>query len=211
MLIRKRMPAAFAVAVGLLACGPTAASATTTLRTDPGGILLSGSTTVRNTSSGPATITFATGNLVCTQTAIDADVTSNSSATSITGTLTALTFSSCNDSILHTTYSSCSLHPAGVPTVTITAGATGGSVTFGHLTVRCAMGSLGCYFTLASSAGTMNNAASSIAFSNVDVSQVTPTSDAITVPGCAGTGTLSLTLNHIVQGGTNKTLTVTTS
>ena len=70
--------------VVLTALGASPASATTSLRVDPsGGTPLPTTTTLRYAASAPATFTTGIGNITCTQTGFDFDVTRNSSPTSI--------------------------------------------------------------------------------------------------------------------------------
>jgi hypothetical protein len=198
--------------LGLLTLGGSTASATT-LRTDPGGGLLTGSTTVTNTSSGAAVWQSNFGSITCTQSSFDATVSANSSATSIGGTLTGLTYTSCHDTVPSFTFTSCALHQPGVPTVTITGSAGGGSLAINDATIRCPVGGgFACYFTAASAVGTVSNAASTLSYSNVGSISVFPTSDALGGPSiCSSTQTFSVTFNHLVQGGTNRTVTVGTT
>jgi hypothetical protein len=201
------------VALALLTLGSATASATTALRTDPGGILLSGGSTIRNTASDPAVFASAAGTVICTQTSFDADANSNTSATSISGTLTGLTFTSCTDNIIAINYSSCSLQAGTVPTVTITSSATGGSVSFTDPVIRCAVSATtGCYFTALAAVGNHVNASSSIAFTNVGFGNVLPAgvTDAAAAGTCFPSATVSVTLTHIVQGATGRTVTITT-
>jgi hypothetical protein len=215
MFIRRQAALAAITAIALLALGAATASAATTLRTDPGGVLLSGSTTLRNTTSDPSVLATQAGTVTCNQVFLDADANTNSSATSITGKLTALTFTSCTDTILAINIMDCTLQPGTVPTVTITAGAGGGSVVINDPVVRCTTSTPGraCYLTAASVNGNAVNANSSIAFSNVAIVGATPAgvTDAIPPASCfVSPANLGFTLTHIVQS-TNSTLTVTTS
>jgi hypothetical protein len=200
-------------AFGLL--GAASASASTALRADLGGALLSGSTTVTNTTSDPATWTLAgTGAVTCSQTFIDANVSRSSSATSIPGTLAAFTFTSCTDTIPVITYSSCALSPVHpLPSVQISASNdTGGTLTINDLTYRCSiMGSTTsfCYFTAGAARGNGNNATSTLWFPSVGVAVVGGSGSLGFA--CGSSATLSFFLRHIVQGGTSRTVTVTTS
>jgi hypothetical protein len=45
----------------------------------------------------------------------------------------------------------------------------------------------------------------------LSVASVAPTPTALAGPYCFSGGSMSVTLNHIVQGGTNRTVTLTTS
>lgn len=214
-MLRWTSLAMFAV-LGALALGAMSASASTFIRTDPGGGLLSGSTTIRNTTSDTATFASLAGTMDCSQTFLDADLNASSSATSISGTLTALTFTSCTGRFGLVPYPDCSLHAIGgaLPTITISPLAIGGAVTLNDVTVRCATtGTNACYYTSASIAGAASNAASSISFTNFGGTPVLPagTTDAAPPGNCGSSFTASTTLTHIVQGGTNRTITITTS
>lgn len=79
------------------------------------------------------------------------------------------------------------------------------------LTVRCPVGSLGaCYYTAASASGTAVNATSTLTFSAINIGVVHPTTDSIG-PSCGATAQLGVRLDHLVQGGTNRTITLGTS
>ena len=217
MFIRRLAMLTAAAAIGLLALGSASASATTALRTDPGGALLSGSTTITNTSSNNATLAISgLGELNCSQTKFDADVTANSSGTTIAGTLTALTFTNCTDTIPLIDVTECSLDPdRALPGVSISSTAVGGNVTINDAGVRCFVPSLNgfCYYTgtTASAVGIGNNAASTLTYTNVQVDQYTGATSSIGFGLCGTSGNFSVQLNHIVQGGTNRTVTTTTS
>jgi hypothetical protein len=216
MSIRKLAMLTAVAALGLLALGSSSASATTALRTDPGGALLSGSTTITNTSSGNAVLNLpGLGTVTCTNTKFDADANSNSSATTIAGTLTSLTFSTCSDTIPIITVTHCELDPdRAKPSVSISSTAIGGNVTINDAGVRCFTPTLNgfCYYTgtTASAVGIGNNAASTLTYTNVQVDRYAgATSDLGST--CGNNGNFSVTLNHIVQGGTNATVTITTA
>jgi hypothetical protein len=108
MVVRKAAALAALTAIGVLALDSTSASATTALRTDPSGALLSGAT-VRNIASDPFLLVHQSGSLTCSQAFMDLDVNSNTSATSITGKLTTMTFTSCSDTILAVNIVDCTL------------------------------------------------------------------------------------------------------
>jgi hypothetical protein len=215
MSIRRLAALAAVAAISLLALGSASASATTALRTVPGGALLTGNT-IRNAGSGPAVLTTGAGTLTCQQTLVDVDVNTNTSATSITGKLTSVTSTSCTDTILAVNITSCRLHPPSVPTVTIVAGAGGGTVTLTDPVIRCVTtGSGACYYTASSAVGQFSNATGTITFTNVPyagigVAGTSPTTDAIAAANCGGNGFYSAELRHI-EGSGGLTVTVTTS
>jgi hypothetical protein len=65
-----------------------------------------------------------------------------------------------------------------------------------------------CYYTAASATGLVNNLTSTLTFSNVAMVSITaPTTDALPSGTCGGTGPLSVQFRHIVQSGTNRTVT----
>jgi hypothetical protein len=201
-------------AVALLTVGSTAASATTTLRTDPAGTLLSGSTTFRNTSSNLAVLATQAGTITCLTTYLDANVTANTRATTISGSLTALTFTMCSDTLLAINISSCRLRAGTTPSVWITSAAGGGTVNLDSTTVRCATSlTQGCYYNAPSANGTATNTPSAIQYFNVPVAAQLPSglTDAAPIANCGTSGTFGVTVADIVQGtGTNR-VTITTS
>jgi hypothetical protein len=189
------------------------ASASTALRTDPGNSLLAGAPTLTSNAGDRFTLQLSIGSVVtCNQTSFDADLNTNASAASITGKLTAITFTSCTDNIPVISFTSCRLHPATAPTVHIFANRdTGGDVTITDLIIRCGIqgGNLACYITSSSVTGAYNNASSSLSFSSVAGVPVTTTTDALGAQIC-GTGVASVTFTDI-QSGTGRTVTVTTT
>jgi hypothetical protein len=89
---------------------------------------------------------------------------------------------------------------------------TGGTLTINDLTYCCSiMGSTTsfCYFTAGAARGNGNNATSSLSFSSVGITTVGGSGSL--GAACGSTATLSITLTHLVQGGTNRTVTVTTT
>lgn len=214
MVARKMVLLVVLTALGSAALGAASAQAATNLRVDPsGGTLLPSTTTLRYAASDPAILTTNLGTITCTQSSFDFDVTRNSSPTSISGTLTGLTFTSCTDTWPVVTIPDCSLHPASLPGISITATASGGTVALGDLTFRCAIqgGTSACYFTAASAVGTASNVARSLVFNNVGVVFASPTSDALGSGICGSTMSLSWQFTQLVQGGSNLPVTVTTS
>lgn len=213
MSIRRLAASAAIAAISMLALGAASASATTVIRTDPGGGLLTGSTTIRNTTSNTAVLQTSLGGVTCTRTTFDADLASNSGPSSVTGTITSLTFAGCTDHIPLITITECGLHAGSpLPTIHITAdaGGTGGSVQVTDPTVRCAIANStsACYYTAATATGSANNVTSNLTFANVAVASVSPTTDALGAGLCGTNATFGVTLQHIVQGGTNATITI---
>jgi hypothetical protein len=216
MLIRRSVSVAAIAAIGVLALGSSSASASTALRTDPSGGLLSGSTTIRNLTSHQTTLQSGAGAVSCAQTFLDADVNANSSATSITGKLTTLTVTSCTDNILAVNILDCTLATGSIPTVTVTANDEGGAITLDDPIVRCATSAPGkaCYYTASTptAVGRAVNTTKSVTFSAVSVTSLTSGfTDAIVPANCGGSGTLSATLTQAVQGTGTNTVTITTS
>lgn len=212
MSMRRLAPAAVAAAIVLLTLGAASSPAATTVRTDPGGSLLTGPTTLRSTSGGPAVITTSTGQITCTQASFDAHLTANVSSSIIGGGLTALTFTTCTDTVPAIAIEDCTLHAPTLPQVRLTSTAGGGTFTVLDPTVRCKVAGAGtaCYFTLGTMTGTLNNAASTLTFTNVPVTTVTPTADGLPVGVCGNGGFLSVQFRHIVDDA-NRTVTVTTA
>jgi hypothetical protein len=214
MFIRNLTLTTVACSLLALIAVPTA-SASTALRTDPGGGLITGSTTAVNTSSGPSVMTLTgIGTVTCNAMTGSATVTRNSSATSISGTLSTVTFTSCTDSIPVIAITSCTLSPnSPLPSITVTAtNDIGGTATVNDPTVRCNISGSAtsfCYFTAATAAGVNNNAASTLTYTGVSVTVVAGSGSLGAV--CGSTGTFSTTARHHVQVGTNRTVTVQTT
>jgi hypothetical protein len=214
MFIRKLAALAAIAALSLLALGAMSASASTALRTDPSGGRLTGSTTITNTTSHPAVLQTDKGTVTCNSTKFDADVTSNNSATSISGTLTQLTFTTCTDTIPVVAINSCHLATGNTPSVSIAANATGGHVTLTDVLARCVVAgsASGCYYTGATATGVATNATSVLSYNNISaIYPVTNPADGIGAAICGTNALFSVTLTHIVQGGTNATITITTA
>jgi hypothetical protein len=214
MIIRKAAALAAVAMIGVLALGTASASATTALRTDPGGGFMSGSLTMRNTASDPFVFSSPGGVLTCNQAFYDWDVNSSTSATAIGGKLTALTFTSCTDTILAINFIDCTLATGSIPAVTITAVAGGGTVAIGDMVVRCATGIPGraCYFTSPSALGNASNAGNMIAYSGVSFAPTTTGfTDGIVPANCGSSGPFGVTLTGIVQGAGSNTVTIAQS
>jgi hypothetical protein len=216
MVLRKMAPLMAVAALALLAIGASSASASTALRVDPGGGLKGTGSAITNTSAAPSVWTWAgLGTLTCNTTNFTATPSSSSSATTISGTLNQLTLTSCTDTVPVITYTSCTLSPnSSLPTITIVAPEdTRGAITINDPTIRCNIGGSAtsfCYFTAASAVGTGNNAASLLAYSNVTFVGVAG-SGSLGTGVCGASGSFSTQLRHIVETGTNRTVTVTTS
>jgi hypothetical protein len=129
--------------------------------------------------------------------------------------LERLTLSSCHDTLQVIVLEECTLAPGTLPAVHILATSTsGGTVTLGSPRVRCFIAGSGgasfCEYTMTSPAGTATNSPSSITFSSVNIERVTGS------PGdqgvlCGANATFGVTLTHIVQSSTNRTVTISTS
>jgi hypothetical protein len=202
------------IGVGLSALDADAASATTAIRTDPSGALLTGTTDITNAASDPAVLATQAGTVTCTVKRNRFRLTIHISAGPITGHFQFGTFTSCTDTILAINISSCTLQAGTTPTVSITSAAGGGTVNLGNTTFRCATSATqGCYYNAASANGTMTNTPSAIRYSNVAVSAQIPAgiTDAVSVANCGTTGTFSVAETNIVQTGTGNSVTLTTS
>jgi hypothetical protein len=215
MFIRKLSPVLVLV-LAVLAIGASSASGSTALRTDPGGGLLTGSTTITNTTAAPSVLTLTgLGVVTCNQTNFDLHVNFSFSVfgVSVTGALTFGTFTSCTDTLPVITISSCTLNPGTTPSIHIFAGNdTGGTTTIDDPTFRCNIaGSTTsfCYYTAGTAVGQGNNTASTLTFSSVGVGTVGGSGSL--GAACGSSGTFSTTLRHMVQGGTNRTVTVQTT
>jgi hypothetical protein len=221
MLIRKMAVLASLATIGLLSLGAGAASATSTaIRTDPGG-LLTGATTITNGASDTSTLALdGLGTIHCSQTTFEATLASNTGASSVTGTLNQLTFTSCTDTIPVIGISSCHLDASlGLPAIHIvadnsSAAGANGTVQVTDPRVKCNLingGNAGCYYTGTSSSaiGDAFNANSRIVFPNVTAHHVTGSGDQGVL--CGTQGSFNATLTDVRQVGTNRTITVTTT
>jgi hypothetical protein len=212
MSMRKLATPAIVAALGLLTLGTVPALAATTVRTDPGGALLTGPTTLRNTTSDTAVLTTSAGTLTCTQASFDADLTANVSSSIIGGSLTALTLTACSDTLPTVNIEECALHAPTFPQVRLTSTAGGGDFTVIDPTIRCKLISqnIACYYTLEPLTGFLSNVPSTLTFANAPVTTVTPTGDALSPAMCGNGGLFNVTFTHIVDDA-NRTITVTTS
>jgi hypothetical protein len=209
--IRRFAVQAVVVALGLLTFGTVATPAATTVRTDPGGALLTGATTLRNTSSDLAVFATSAGSITCTQASFDAHLTANTSSSIIGGRLTAMTFTACTDSLPTVNIEDCALHTTA-PQVRLTSNAGGGTFSvIDDPVVRCkvAATATACYFTFGTLTGPLVNTPSTLTFTNQSVTAVTATPDAVAPANC-GNGSFSTVFTHIVDDA-NRTITVTTS
>jgi hypothetical protein len=217
MSVRKLFSLGAIAAVAVMAFGAGSASASTSLRFDPGGALLSGATTIKNTTAHHATLVTNVGTVTCRETFFSADVNSNTSATTITGKLTSLTFTSCTDTIAAVNITDCTLH-AGTPLPTVHIQGTssaGGTITVNGVVERCAVqaSTNACYYAQSGAAtGAATNSDSAIRFNNpvIPAVGVQPTTDALAPGLCGATANFSTVLTHIVQNGTNRTVAIGT-
>lgn len=215
MIIRKQTLLAGLSGLAVLVLAGTAPAATT-LRTDPGGALLSGPTTLTNTSSDPLQVTGfgGVGGFNCSQSSFDADVSRNSSATSITGTLTSLTFTSCAGGLGGTALRSCALSADDPsPIIHFDGRSNGGLVVVDDPTLQCATSSptAFCYYTAPPAmVGMQLNAPSTLSYPS-PVGFVTASGTGSLGAACGTGGFFTWTFTHIVQGFTSRTITITTT
>jgi hypothetical protein len=202
-----RLIAALLTTIAGLALIPATAGAHTELRLDPGdGPLPAPTTFYSTTSDGFFLNAPGTGQLGCTNASFDADVSFITSATSITGSLTAFTATGCTDSFSVPNFTSCHLHSKVGLRVTSTP--TGGTVALTDPILRCGSLPMGaCYFTSAVANGIYTNATSVLAYENVAYTPIAVTSDSLGA-SCGTGGTWSVTFTHIVGGTANQTLTI---
>jgi hypothetical protein len=205
MFIRRLVTLGMLGVLGALSVGTTTAGADTTVVTDtPGGGFHQSPAgdTMRPTNGGPAVITLSgLGSVTCANATFDADVTTPAGTPAIAA-LTALTFTSCTDTIPVLTFTGCHLDGAS-PTLSMTAsGTTGGSVLFVSTYLRCAASgsTSGCYFLINGGPGTWTNAPSSIAFSGVAITHSIPAGTTGDLGAlCGPSGTLSVSFGHVVN------------
>jgi hypothetical protein len=201
-------------AVALMATWASSADAHTLLLTDPGGNPLAGSTTIRSTARFGFHLEFAEGRITCNSGAFDVDVNANTSSPVITVTTTGLTFTSCTDTFPVVSIPSCALSPnSPLPTAQIYAtSGTGGRLDIINPVVRCSIaGSTTsfCYYSAPTMSGTMVNATSRLTFSSGGVTNVGGSGSLGVVCG-TGSGSVNWIDDHVVQGGTNRTVTIGT-
>jgi hypothetical protein len=211
MFVRKLALLAAISALGLLAIGSASASATS-VRADPSGTALTAGTSITNGGSDPATLALSGfGEINCTSTTFSATVGASGGA-SVTGTLDALTFTSCTDTLPVITISSCHLANAGVPTVHITAIAGGGTVVLNNTFVRCILAgsTSACYYQASTASGTAQNANSALSYTGVAVTHSAPAGRTDDLGGvCGNSGSFNATLTD-VRAPTG-TITITTN
>ena len=136
MSMRKLATPAIVAALGLLTLGTVPSLAATTVRTDPGGALLTGATTVRNTKRRCGAHDLGRHADV-TQASFDAHLTANVSSSIIGGSLTALTLTACTDTLPTVNIEELALHAPTLPQVRLTSTAGGGDFTVIDPTIRC--------------------------------------------------------------------------
>lgn len=190
-----------------LALVPATAGAHTELRLDPGDVPLPPPTTFTSTTSHGFFLNApGTGQLGCANASFDADVSFITSATSITGQLTAFTAQGCTDSFSVPNFTSCHLH--NKVGLRITSTASGGTIALTDPILRCGSLPMGaCYFTSAIAVGVYTNTPSVLAFENVAYTPIAATSDSLGA-SCGTGGTWSVTFTHLVGGTANQTLTI---
>jgi hypothetical protein len=201
--------------LALLTLDAASSPADVTVRADPGGAPLSGTTTLRSTT-GSAAFSMGTGTSVnCSQSSLAARLTANAGSTSIGGTLTSLTFRSCTDTLPAVNIQHCAIHGT-MPTVSLVGQPGGGNFGVGGGTrvIRCATTATppsACYYNINIMAAVLSNAASTLVFWPIELGVATPTSDALPSASCGPFGIfLNTTFTHIVDDG-NRTVTVTTT
>jgi hypothetical protein len=107
----------------------------------------------------------------------------------------------------------CALNTGVLPTVHLSPnGDAGALVGIDDLTLRCPTSHLGsptqCYYTAATVLGLATNLTSQLTFTNINLGYTTR-SDSVQA-ACFSVVALTFTLTHLVQGGTNRTVTFTT-
>jgi hypothetical protein len=208
--------ASLAVALGgLLLLGAPSASAATTMRLDPFNASWTGATTITNTTSDSATIQVfdPDASIHCSSTKFHVDFGQDSSATSITASLTALTLQSCTDTLPVIAVSECRLIPVTGNKAHMVINAIGGNsntqtITDMRLFCAAAGGTSGCYYTAATAQGSGTNIPSALTFSNVPLSRATSGVTNDLGAACGTSGGFGVSLTHITQAGTGKTATV---
>ena len=213
MLTRSLAKLGVLCVLGLLAVGTTTAAADTTVVFDTGDGTFHPEPvngTARPTSGGPATLTLSgLGTITCGSANFTAQFTTTTGAPAA-AQLTALTFTSCTDTVPVITFSSCHLDGTA-PAIAITAsGTAGGTFAMGATTVRCGVSGTtsACYYQATAPVGTWVNSPSSLSFSGAALLHTVPggtTGDLGSL--CGTTGSESFSLGHAVNEQ-NRTLTI---
>lgn len=145
----------------------------------------------------------------CTTNYIEAHVFAHTAAPTITGGVTSLTFTDCTDSVPVINIASC--HLDNVPQLHIESIAGLGLWDITDPILRCPIigggGAASCSYTSVVANGIFRNEKSSLHFTDVTATHVATTGDV--GMSCGHAAEWSTTFTHIVQFGTNKTLTVT--
>lgn len=196
MFIRKI--AIMAALCALAVVGAASASAATYVHktTSTGNVAPSGSA-VAGTQTGTALLTSSSGNISCTSGSFSGTVGASGGAT-VTGSLSALSFSTCTDSIPLITVTGCSaINTGSTGIVASSSSSTGGSLNLTSVQVQCNFSGGGnCVFSASTANGTYTNSTGNLVYSNVAT-----TSNGF---GCPSTGTFSATYNpvNVTVGGT---------
>ncbi len=204
---------AFAVTTMLLLLGSSSSSwaATSVMRKDPGGAMLTANSTLTSTA-GVLTLTTGTGAVQCDTGKVTIKVTAPDGNPSVTAHVESMTYDSCNDTVPMLDITECAAI-APLPTLTITAGAGGGTVTFNSIRLRCpvAVGGDACYYTSAPVVANLANVNSGLAFVNAGMDYAPPTGsmDAFGAD-CGLNGTMSGTASTLRTEASER-LTITTS
>jgi hypothetical protein len=184
----------------LAVCAPAGHGATYLHNGTTAGNLLPAGTAVSSGGNGPAVITLSgLGTIDCTNNSFIGTVSASGGATA-GGTLNALSFTSCTDTLPVITITGCNgVSPA--PTVTITAtNHNGGSWAWGNLFFRCnvAMSTRKCYYKASTAAGSFVNSGAGLSFSGVAIAHNAPsgTSDDLGA-GCGSIGFLDATFRDV--------------
>jgi hypothetical protein len=198
-------------ALGLFAVSAASASTSIAVRTDPGGALLSGSTTITSTAAH-TTFTYDDFSMSsCHAGSADFDLTQSTNASSITGTLTRL-----NLGCVPSGTSPCALDTGPLPVVNVSTYSPDSRalVAINDLTLRCPTTTIfgvatQCYYTAPTALGLATNVPSRLTFEDIAITNI-PRSDSVAA-ACHSVALFSLTLTGLVQGGTNRTVTFKTS
>jgi hypothetical protein len=184
------------------------------LRVDPANTNVAAGATLKYRSSHPATLVMGGfGVITCASTT--SDITAGvSGGTTVTGTLDALTFTSCTDTVPVVNITSCVKVASTFPTVAFRAtGASGGTETLTDVFVKCflAGSSSGCYYKAATAVGNVQNIPSLTTFSGVSTTHTVPagaTDDFGAL--CGAGGSFSVTFTDFTLGTTGTTVTLRT-
>lgn len=182
------------------------------LRADPVGNTLTGVSTLSYRAGDATTLTNGVGTITCGGAAMDLLV-GPSGGTGVTGSLNALSLSSCTDTIPLFSVTSCTRTASPTTAVLFNANtATGGTQTLSNLLIRCPVdeAALACYYGATSISGTVANTPATTTYNNASITHTVPAgvTDDLGASFCGTNATFSAKLTGLTQTTTGTPLTL---